>query len=152
MMKMANFQDILNKNADDIHPPPVLPEGSYHSVLMGLPEQGESSKKKTPQLKFTHKIIAPLDDVDPDHIAEFEAEGETIAGQEVENIHYVTHKTENMIKEFLINCGIDMAGKSLAEGIDETPNSEVIVFMKHEQSDDGKRTYSKVRYTAKIPD
>ncbi len=149
-MTSTNFQDILNKNADDIHPPPVLPEGSYHTVLIGLPEQGESSKKKTPQLKFLHKIIAPLDDVDPDQITEFEADGETIAGQEVENIHYVTRKTENMMKEFLINCGIDMAGKSLAEGIDESPNAEVIVFMKHEQSEDGKRTYSKVRYTAPI--
>jgi len=151
-MSNTNFQDILNKNADDIHPPPVLPEGSYHTVVIGLPESGESSKKKTPQLKFTHKIIGPLEDVDPDQIAEFEAEGETVAGQEVENIHYVTLKTQNMIKEFLINCGIDMTGKSLAEGIDETPNSEVIVFMQHEQSKDGKKTYSKVRYTAKIPD
>src|SRR6266478_5059105 len=106
-MTSTNFQDILNKNADDIHPPPVLPEGSYHTVLIGLPEQGESSKKKTPQLKFLHKIIAPLDDVDPDQITEFEADG-------------------------------------------ETPNAEVIVFMKHEQSEDGKRTYSKVRYTAPI--
>src|SRR6266849_9962643 len=135
MMKMANFQDILNKNADDIHPPPVLPEGSYHSVLIGLPEQGESSRKKTPQLKFMHKIIAPLDDVDLDAIAEFEAEGETIAGQEVENIFYVTPKSANMLKEFIINCGVDLTGKSMAEGLDEVPNSEVVIFIKHDQSE-----------------
>ena len=147
---MANFQDILNRPSEEIKPPPTLPMGSYHSVVIGLPEQGESSRKKTPQLKFMHKIIAPLDDVDPEAIAEFEAEGETIAGQEVENIFYVTPKSANMLKEFITNCGVDLTGKSMAEGLDEIPNSEVVIFIKHDQSEDGKRTFSKVGSTAPI--
>jgi len=147
---MANFTDILNKNSDDIKPPPTLPMGSYHSIVVGLPEQGESSQKKTPQLKFIHKIIAALDDVDPDAIAEFEADGEKIAGQEVENILYVTDKSANMLKEFIINCGVDLTGKSMAEGLDEVPNSEVIINIKHEQSDDGTRTFSKIGRTARV--
>jgi len=147
---MANFQDILNKNSDDIKPPPTLPMGSYHTIVMGLPEQGESSVKKTPQLKFIHKIIAPLDDVDPDAIVEFEADGEKIAGQEVENILYISDKAANMLKEFLINCGVEMAGRSIAEGLDDVPNSEVIVNIKHEASRDGKRVFSKVGSTARV--
>jgi len=149
-MTSTNFQDILNRPSEEIKPAPTLPMGSYHSVVIGLPEQGESSRKKTPQLKFIHKIIAPLDDVDPDAIAEFEAEGETIAGQEVENIFYITPKSANMLKEFIINCGVDLAGKTMAEGLDEVPNSEVVVFIKHDQSEDGKRTFSKVGSTAPI--
>jgi len=147
---MANFQDILNRPSEEIKPPPTLPMGSYHTIVVGLPEQGESSRKKTPQLKFIHKIIAPLDDVDPDAIAEFQADGETIAGQEVENILYVTDKSANMLKEFILNCGIDLAGKSMAEGLDEIPNSEVIINIKHEASDDGKRVFSKVGSTARV--
>jgi len=152
---MANFTDILNKPADDIKPPPTLPMGSYHTIVIGLPEQGKSSKKKTDYLKFTHRVIAPLEDVDPDAIAEFEAvdesgNGQKIAGQEIENTIYVTDKSAFMLKEFIQNCGVDLAGKSMGEGLDEVPNCEVIVYMKHEASDDGLRVFSKVGSTAKV--
>ncbi len=148
--QMANFQDILNRPSEEIKPMPTLPMGSYHTIIVGLPEQGQSSKKKTDYLKFTHKIIAPLDDVDPDAIAEFQADGETIAGQEVDNTFYITDKAANMLKEFILNCGVDLTGKSMAEGLDEVPNAEVIIHIKHEASDDGKRVYSKVASTARV--
>lgn len=148
--QMANFQDILNRPSEEIKPPPVIPMGSYHTIVVGLPEQGQSSKKKTDFLKFTHKIIAPLDDVDPDAIAEFQADGETLVGQEIENTLYVTDKSANMLKEFILNCNVDLTGKSLAEGLDEVPNAEVIVHMKHEASEDGKRVFSKIGSTAKV--
>lgn len=147
---MANFTDILNRPADDIKPPAVLPMGSYHTIVSGMPEQGKSSKKKTDFLKFVHKIIAPLDDVDPDAIAEFQADGELIVGQEVENTLYVTDKSAFMLKEFIENCGVDLTGKTLVEGIEEVPNCEVIIHMKHETSDDGKRIFSKIGSTAKV--
>jgi hypothetical protein len=147
---MANFQDILNRPSEEIKPPVQLPMGSYHTIIMGLPEQGKSSKKKTPQLKFVHKIIAPLDDVDPEAITEFEADGDKIAGQEVENILYVTDKSANMLKEFIINCGIDLAGRTMMEGLDDIPNAEIGIHIKHESSEDGKRTFAKVDSTFRI--
>src|SRR6266446_2692649 len=148
--QMANFQDILNRPSEEIKPMPTLPMGSYHTIVVGLPEQGQSSKKKTDFLKFKHKIIAPLDDVDLDAITEFEADGETIAGQEVDNTFYITDKSANMLKEFILNCGVDLTGKSMAEDIDEVPNAEVIIHIKHEASDDGKRVFSKVGSTARV--
>ncbi len=148
--QMSNFTDILNRPSEEIKPPVTLPMGSYHTVVMGLPEQGQSSKKKTDYLKFIHKIIAPLDDVDPDAIAEFQQDGEQIAGQEVDNTFYITDKSANMLKEFLLNCGVNLDGRSMAEGLEDVPNAEVIIFIKHEASEDGKRTYAKVGSTAKV--
>jgi len=147
---MSNFTDILNRPSEEIKPPVTLPMGSYHTIVMGLPEQGQSSKKKTDFLKFVHKIIAPLDDVDPDAITEFQQDGEMIAGQEIDNTFYITDKSANMLKEFLLNCGVSLEGRSMAEGLEDVPNSEVIIFIKHEASDDGKRTFAKVGSTAKI--
>lgn len=147
---MANFTEILNMPADEIKPPVTLPMGSYHTVVMGPPEQGQSSKKKTDFLKFVHKIIAPLDDVDPDAIAEFEQDGEKIVGQEIDNTFYITDKSKNMLKEFIQNCGIDLTGRSMAEGLEDIPNAEVIIFIKHEASEDGKRTFARVGSTAKV--
>jgi hypothetical protein len=147
---MANFQDILNRPADEIKPPVTLPMGSYHTVIVGLPEQGQSSKKKTDYLKFQHKIIAPFDDVDPESIKEFEADGETIAGQTVDNTFYITDKSAFMLKQFVENCGIDLSGKSLAEALDELPNAEVIIHIKHESSEDGTRVFARVGSTARV--
>jgi hypothetical protein len=147
---MTKFEDILNMNSDDIKPPAVLPMGSYHTVLIGLPEQGESSKKKTPFLKFQHKIVAAMDDVDPDALAEFQAEGETVSGQVIDNTFYITEKSANMLKEFMVNCGLEMSGRSMAEAIDDLPNREVGIHIKHEASEDGKRVFSKIGSTFRI--
>lgn len=147
---MANFTDILNRPAEDIKPPVTLPMGSYHTVVVGLPEQGQSSKKKTDFLKFTHRIVAALDDVDPDAIAEFQQDGEQIAGQEIDNTFYITEKSVFMLKEFVENCGVDLSGRTLMEGIEDIPNSEVIISIKHEASEDGKRVFARVGSTAKV--
>src|SRR5712691_7983705 len=44
--QMSNFTEILNRPSEEIKPPVTLPMGSYHTIVMGLPEQGQSSKKK----------------------------------------------------------------------------------------------------------
>lgn len=63
---MANFTDILSRSVDDIKPPPTLPKGTYLCVVKGMPEQIESSKKKTPGLRFKLEVVQPLEDVDTD--------------------------------------------------------------------------------------
>lgn len=145
--QMASFESILNKKADDIKLPPTLPQGSYQAILIGLPEQIESSQKKTPGLRFNLKIVAPLDDVDPDALSEFEG---GVSGKMVRYDMWSTENPiyfENNLKSLLVNSGIDMAGKSLGEGIDEVPNREVTIYIKHEPSLDGQRVNARVSRT-----
>lgn len=144
---MGTFEDILNRPADDIKPPPVLPVGTYHTILVGLPERGKSSKKQTDFFKFKHKIVAPLDDVDTEALAQLEG---GISGKEVDNTFYITENSAFMLVGFLENCGIETTGKSLASCIDETPNREVLIHIKHEASEDGQRVFAKVGYTASV--
>lgn len=144
---MGTFEDILNRPADDIKPPPVLPVGTYHTVLVGLPERGKSSKKQTDYFKFVHKIVAALDDVDTEALAELEG---GISGKEVDNTFYITEKSAFMLAQFIQNCGVETEGKSLAACIDETPNREVLIHIKHEASEDGQRVYAKVGSTAPV--
>src|SRR5882724_588340 len=94
---MANlkFSDILDRAADDIKPPPTLPQGPYLTILQGLPEQIESSKKKTPGLRFTHKIVAPLDGVDEDALALIEG---GVVGKTVRNDLWTTPDSLFMLK------------------------------------------------------
>ncbi len=99
---MANISDILNRPAEDVKPPPQLPPGSYVTVIKGLPEQGESSKKKTPYLRFSYQVTAIGDDVDPDDVAAFENEGENpIIGKVLTNDYYTTEASLFMLTQFL---------------------------------------------------
>jgi hypothetical protein len=142
----TSFEDILNTPMDSIKPPPLLPVGSYHTVIKGLPEKGKSKEKQTDFFKFTHRIIAALDDVDPEELETAFPEG--VAGKEIDNSFYITEKSAFMLTDFLKNCGI--TGLSVREAIDNTPNAEVIIFVKHEPSQDGQRMFARVGRTAPV--
>src|SRR5216684_2607841 len=141
----TNFEDILNRSIDDIKPPPMLPEGTYLCVVQGLPEQIESSKKKTPGLRFKLQVVQPLEDVDPAELLAFEG---GVGGKIVNHDQWVTEDSLFMLKQFVEHCGALEEGASLSACIDNVPNSSVLAFIKHETSDETKRTFAKIQRTA----
>lgn len=149
---MANISDILNRPAEDVKPPPTLPVGTYGTVIKGLPEQGESSKKKTPYLRFAHQITSIGEDVDEDEVKLFEADGDKIVGKVITNDFYTTESALFMLTEFLNgSLRIDFSdGKSISAAIDEVPNMECNVYIKHEPSNDGKRFFARVGSTSAV--
>jgi len=147
---MSNvFEDILNRNSDEIKPPPVLPPGPYHTIVIGLPKQVESSKQKTPGLEFTHKIVAPMEGVNEEAVGAIEG---GVIGKEITNTFWITEKSAFMLKDFLTHCGIDLAGKTMAQALDEVPNREVVMFIKHDFVGEGEQTrpIAKVGRTAPV--
>lgn len=146
---MSSFEDILNRNSDDISAPPVLPQGPYHTVIIGLPEQVISSQKKTPGLKFAHKIVASMDGVDEEAIDQIDG---GVVGKVITNTLWITEGSAFMLKDFLTHCGIDLNGKTLGAALDEVPNREVVVFIKHDiiGEGDSARTIAKVGRTAPV--
>jgi hypothetical protein len=147
---MANISDILNRPAEDVEAPKPLPPGSYNCVVKGLPEQGESSKKKTPFLKFALQITSPREDIDEEALAEYTADGAAVVGKIIDATYYITDGALFMLTDFLESLGIDFAGgKSVSAAIDESPNCEVVAFVKHEPSNDGKRFFARLASTAK---
>jgi hypothetical protein len=151
---MANISDILNRPAEDVKPPPTIPAGSYLTIVKGLPEQGESSKKKTPYLRYSYQITAIGPDVDEDEVKAYEADGEhKIIGSIIKNDYYTTEDALFILTGFLEDLEIDFSsGKSVSAAIDESPNREVVVYIKHEPSMDGRRFFAKIAKTAKASD
>lgn len=154
---MANISDILNRPAEDVEAPKPLPVGSYNCIVKGLPEQGESSLKKTPFLKFSFQIVSPREDVEEADIEEFETnktgEKTPIVGRIVTSDYYLTNEALFMLTDMLESLGIDFSdGKSVSAAIDESPNTECVVFIKHEPSKDGKRFFARVGRVAKAAD
>src|SRR5580693_8580985 len=100
---MANISDILNRPAEDVEAPKPLPPGSYNCIVKGLPEQGESSKKKTPFLKFALQITSPREDVDEEALTEY---GDVV-GKQIDATYYITDDALFMLTDFLESLGID---------------------------------------------
>lgn len=146
---MANISDILNRPAEDVEAPKPLPPGSYNCIVKGLPEQGESSQKKTPYVRFSYQITSARDDVEEEAIAEYETgkDGEKtpIVGKIMTSDYYLTDASLFMLTDMLEALGIDFSGgKSISAAIDESPNMECVVFVKHEPSKDGKRFFARI--------
>jgi len=63
--------------------------------------------------------------------------------------YYITEDSLWRLKQFLEHCGIEESG-SLRQMIDETPNAEVIAFMRHEASQDGEAVFATLAKTAPV--
>lgn len=147
-MAQANFGAILNKAPSDIKPPMALPVGSYLCNVVGLPRYDKSTKKGTEFVEYTLNIQQALDDVDADELAAVEG---GIQGKVIKATYYLTDGAIWRLKEFLEHCGLDVENaESLRELMDQPQGCQVIAYLKHEASDDGKRTFTRLASTAPV--
>ena len=140
-----NFGALLDKPATDFEAPKPLPAGSYIAVVAGLPRFDKSSKKQTEFVEFTYNILKPLEDVDPDELKEMGG----VQGKSIRNPYYITEDSLYRLREFLEHCRIEVDGVSLRTAIDETPGKQIVIFIGHEATEDG-RTFARVRRTAPV--
>lgn len=148
---MPSFEEILNKKSSEIKPPPAYPVGTYHCLVDGPMTPGKSSQKQTDFLQAKFKILAVMPDVDAAQAAEMQ-----LVGKQITNDYYITDKSDYRLKEFLVeHCGIEdfidtPQEKSLKELVAEAPGKQVLVKLRHEISQDGKRVFHRVDSTAHV--
>jgi hypothetical protein len=119
-------------------------------MVDGRPEHGQSSQKKTDYLRFKYKIIAAGNTVDAREAAE-----QQVVGKSLQQDFYIIDNdvSKSIIKEFLQNTlGIANPGdaKGIEQMLDDVPNRELLVEVKHEMSQDGKRIFHRVNSTAHV--
>ena len=148
---MASFEEILKRKSSDIKPPEAYPVGTYHCLVDGPPTPGKSSQKQTDFLKYKFKILSVMQDVDAAKAAE-----QQVVGKMIESDFYITDAAVWRLKEMLVDhLGIeDKAGtpqeKDLMEMVAESPGRQVLVKLKHEISQDGKRVFHRLDSTAHV--
>lgn len=133
MTMASNFDAILGKKPEDIHPPLVLPVGSYLAVINGQFVLGESSAKKTPQVDFPSKIIQPMNDVDQTALSAVVGgvQGKELRGR-MSTRFYLTEDALFMVDEFLTNVlGIEKEGRTLKERFSEALGKQFVVTVRH---------------------
>jgi len=143
---MPAFEDILNMRSADIKAPSAYPVGTYHCLIDGPGTKGQSSQKKTDLLTFKFKILSPMSDVDAAQAAE-----QQIVGKFIVNDYYITDAAVWRLKEMLVeHLGIEEEDKSFLQLLAEAPGKQLLVKLKHEISQDGKRVFHRVESTAHV--
>lgn len=141
----ASFESILDTPATEVDRPKPLPAGTYDGVVKGLYEQGESSQKKTPFVRFTYVMQAAGEDVDEE---ELQAIG-GIDGKTIKDTYYTTPEALFRLTDTLERMGIDMEGKTVRQALDETPNASIRIVIGHRASEDGQQIFAEVKRTMK---
>lgn len=144
-MSSPNFASLLDAAPTEVNRPKPLPVGTYLCTVGGW-EAGKSSRKQTPYVEFTSKVISAMEDVDPE---ELEAMG-GFAGKELRLTYYTTEDAVYRLDEFHEHCGIDLdEAVSRRQRCDEVQNAQVLVKIRHESSQqDASIVFAKVAGTA----
>lgn len=141
----ASFESILDTPATEVERPKPIPAGTYDAIVKGLYEEGESSQKKTPFVRFTYAIQSAGDDVDT---AELEAIG-GLNGKTIKDTYYTTPDAIFRLTDTLDRMGIDAEGKTIRHMLGETPNCSIRVVIGHRASEDGQQIFAEVKRTMK---
>lgn len=148
-MAKPNMESILDAAPSEVEYPPVMPHGTYLTVVKGMPEHGKSAKKQTPFVKFTLGFMQAQDDVDAEELKEVLGNNK-LSDKTIKHTIYTTEDSIYRLDEFIQHCGVELDGeKSRRQMLEETPGCQVLVTIGHEPSEDGTKMFAKIKGTAK---
>ena len=148
----TTFESVLDMPVEMAERPKPLPRGSYLTMLVGQPRYDKSSKKQTEFYEFTHQILEPLEDVDPDDWNEFltgpDGEKQNASDITIRNTYYLVPKAAYRLREFLTHCGIpEEKGKRFSQAVAETTGCQVGIHVKHEPWENGEGISARIDRT-----
>ncbi len=130
-MTEVNFNKLLSVQIESVERPKSFPAGHYESVVASH-EMGRSSKKETPYILFSIKLLGPTEDVDEEL---FEAAGGMEALRErkpLDMTFWLTKDALYRLREFLED-GLELScsGRNFDEVIPESTNVPLTVQVSH---------------------
>lgn len=158
---MPKFTDALDRSAEEIKRPPVLPVGHYIWQIDKFPDVEEFTSSRTgdtfERLTFLMTCLSAHDDVDPDELDSFgNVSGQknrkvflfnTTDGKEVDY-----ERSEYNLKRFLVDhCGVDEEGKTLGQLLEDAVGAQFLGEIKHRPDpDDPEIVYAEVGRTSAV--
>lgn len=138
MNKAPNFSSILDDAPTEVDRPKSLPTGTYEFVV-GRWEEGVSSQKKTPFVRFQMRPTGTMDDVDEDELAEAltSADGTSVdlGAKGMSITFYVTATAVYRLDEFHQQCGLDLSNPlSRKARNDEVLNASILGYVAPRES------------------
>jgi len=123
---MVDFTSLLDKRADEVEAPALLPEGSYIMTITQY-RTGESAQKKTPYVEFDLKINEALDDVDAEELAKVK----NLTEKTLKTQFFLVEDALFRLKEFCVKAGLPVEGRSFSEILSEIAGSQIKGIVTH---------------------
>ena len=158
MAKLATtFESILDTPAADVERPRPMPVGTYEGVVKGLYEEGVSSQKKTPFVRFTYTFISAEGDVDEEELQQVLTDKDgnlhPINEKTIKDTYYTTpdamfRLTDTLECMSIFDPDADDA-RSVRQMLADTPNASIRFSVSHRASEDGQQIFAEVKRTLK---
>ena len=147
-MNAPNYNTLLDKTVGSAERPKAVPIGIYTGIIteMGF---DQSSKKKTPYVRYSVKPLQPVSGVDHDL---FSAAGgaDRLNKMKLGLDFYLTEDAMWRLREFLEEAlRIDCTTRSFKEAIPYAVNQQITFVMDVAVSDDGKASYNQIKSVLK---
>jgi hypothetical protein len=149
-MNAPNFSSILDKPVTEVKRPKPIPVGTYLCIVDGIPKFDKTKNENaTDTVEFNLKPVTPQPDVDQAALAEA-LDGKSLSEVNLRANFFLTEKAVYRLDEFLYeNLGIEF-GIARKEAISRAPGNQVLAYVVHANSKDGKATYANVGSTARV--
>ncbi|WP_417436446.1 hypothetical protein [Idiomarina abyssalis] len=136
---MSDLSHLLGKKSTEVEKPKPFPVGHYVWLISEFAIV-ESSKKKTPGLELTARMVEPLDDVDQEELA-------TVKEPTKRNKKLTIWITEDSLwrlTEFLETLGVQDEDRTLEELIPEVVGQQFIAAIQHEAIEGSTDVFDKI--------
>ena len=130
---MGMFDELLDRTAETIKEPPLLPPGTYVLQVKALPEETETDDWSIIQFQL---IVVSVDSADEDAIEAYGKVAGTPTRQafmfsKAEDDSRGREQSLNRLKTFVQNCGIDTDGMTMREAVAQTPGTQLLGEISH---------------------
>jgi hypothetical protein len=144
--RFQDYESALDRPSDEIAAPIILPVGTYTWMIVGLPVEGVSSQKGTPQSDYTLQCMEAHGDVSQEALekALTKPNGEVMPlnSKTMKQTFYNTDNAIFMHKDFLTSLGIPLEDDdgnvlSTRERLAQAPGKLVKAKVRHQPRQDG---------------
>lgn len=139
---MPNLHELIEQEArtslENIKEVPPLPTGSYLAQVVGTYENIISSRKQTPAIQFTIRLISASEDVDRGALDEYlTASNQSLHDVQIKHTIWESPYAMSTLKAFLMQT-LGLSG-NLKEALSQVPGRQLIANVIHRpiQADDG---------------
>jgi hypothetical protein len=159
--RTPSFESILDTPTNLVERPRPMPIGTYNCIVKGMYEEGVSSEKKTPFVRFTYAFQSAGDDVNEDELQAVLTDKDGVVhplGEKtIKDTYYTTPDALYRITDVLVKMGVidpdNDDGKTIRQALSETPNASIRIYVSHRTStSDSQQIFADVKRTMRAED
>lgn len=154
--RTPSFESILDTPVAKTERPKPMPIGTYDCIVQGMYEEGVSSEKKTPFVRFNYVFQSAGADVNEDDLqavlTDMDGVVHPLSEKSIKDTYYLSANAMYRLKDALIHMGLiapDIEDDTIhyRHVLSDTPNASIRVYIGHKPSTDGQSVFAEIKRT-----